>query len=124
MGLFHDHHSVVSFKLDEVFWFGDGAEGFMGFLYDWSVFSETFNISGFTSDVGSAFVFFNLVFLEDLFELEHLGYHVINVAPGVKLVLRLCSVLSVALVVSIIVVESIAVISVVVAAATAKSSQK
>merc|ERR1712184_124416 len=34
MGLFHDHHSLVGLKFGEVFWFGDGAEEFMGLLTD------------------------------------------------------------------------------------------
>merc|ERR1712158_317868 len=87
MGLFHDHHSLVLLKFDKVFRFGDGAEKFMGLLYNWSIFGKTFNIGGFAGNVGTAFIFFNFVFLEDLFELEHLGYHVIHGSLGVMVVL-------------------------------------
>merc|ERR1711899_521540 len=98
----------------------------MSLLYDWSVFSKTFNIGGFTGNVGTAFIFFNFVFLEDLFELEHLGYHVISIAPGIELIGVFRSVLSVSLVSTIVVIKSVSVVVSVGTAsrATAESTQK
>merc|ERR1711990_472334 len=110
IGLLHDHHSLVLLEFDKVFRFGDGAEKFMGLLYNWSIFGKTFNIGGFAGNVGTAFIFFNFVFLEDLFELEHLAHHVISIAPGIKLVGVFGAVLSVSLVSTIVVVKSISVI--------------